>query len=58
MTNEQLCEHYGFKAHQYGFFKEWQNMTSDRMKDEPKSDRAEVYRKTFYELLPNAGVGV
>jgi hypothetical protein len=22
------------------------------MKQEPKSDRAEVYRKVFYELLP------
>jgi hypothetical protein len=58
MTNEQLCEHYGFKANQYGFFKEWQEISFTKMKQDPKSDRAEVYRKTFYELLPNAGVGV
>jgi len=58
MTNEQLCEHYGFKAHQYGFFKKWQEITSVRMIQDPKSDRAEVYRKTFYELLPSGGIAV
>jgi hypothetical protein len=58
MTNEQLCEHYGFKAHQYGFFKQWQDITVDKMKQQPKSDRAEVYRKAFYELLPTSGVEV
>jgi hypothetical protein len=32
MTNEQLCEHYGFKAHQYGFFNQWQDITANKMK--------------------------
>ena len=58
MTNEQLCDHYGFKAHQYGFFKQWQDITVNKMKQEPKADRAEVYRKVFYELLPTSGVEV
>jgi hypothetical protein len=35
MTNEQLCEHYGFKAHQYGFFNQWQDITANKMKQEP-----------------------
>jgi len=58
MTNEQLCEHYGFKAHKYGFFNQWQDITANKMKQEPKSDRAEVYRKVFYELLSSSGVEV
>ena len=51
MTNEQLCEHYGFKAYQYGFFDEWREETSVVMKQDPTLDRADVYRKTFYRLM-------
>jgi hypothetical protein len=58
MTNEQLCEHYGFKAHQYGFFREWREETGVVMKQDPTLDRAEVYRKTFYKLMSPQQVGV
>jgi len=56
MTNEKLYEHYGWKAHQEGFFLEWREETNRRMTDPQLSDyqreftRAEI-SATVYETL-------
>ena len=51
MTNEELSEYYGFKAHEYGFFELWREKTHDYMKQNPKSDRSEVYGRFFIQLF-------
>ena len=51
MTNEQLSEYYGFKAHDHGFFEQWREQSAQYMLKNPKADRSDVYGKIFIELL-------
>lgn len=51
MTNEQLSEYYGFKAHDHGFFDQWREKSAQYMLQNPKADRSDVYGRVFIELL-------
>jgi hypothetical protein len=51
MSNEELYEYYGWKAHKYGFFIEWQNKTSDAMSKNPKLERSIISQDVFVNLM-------
>lgn len=50
MTNEQLYESYGFKAHRNGFFPEWRMETSSIIETNPDIDRSEAAQKAYQKL--------
>lgn len=50
MTNEELHEYYGWKAHTEGFFDEWRNMVTERMNKHPKEDRSRISYDVYKEL--------
>ena len=51
MTNEELSEYYGFKAHDHGLFEQWREKSAQYMLQNPKADRSDVYGKIFIQLL-------
>lgn len=50
MTNEQLYESYGFKAHRNGFFPEWRMETSSIIETNPEMNRADAAHKAYEKL--------
>lgn len=50
MTNEQLYESYGFKAHRDGFFPEWRMETSSLIETNPDIDRADAAQRAYKKL--------
>jgi hypothetical protein len=55
MSNEELYEYYGWKAHKYGFFEEWQKSTSEKMVEDPKRERSLVSQDVFIKLINEKG---
>lgn len=50
MTNEELHEYYGWKAHNEGFFEEWREKVSEKMNKYPKAERSVVAYDVFIEI--------
>lgn len=51
MSNEELYEYYGWKAHKFGFFDKWQEKTSQIMSENPKMERSNVSQQAFLTLI-------
>ena len=51
MSIEELYEYYGWKAHKYGFFSEWQSKTSEKMNENPKMERSLISQDVFVYLM-------
>lgn len=46
----KFIEEIGYKAHEEGFFKEWQEKSSEYIKKHPSADRLSLYEKAFRKL--------
>ncbi len=57
MTNEEIHEYYGWLAHKLGFFEEWRETLSEKLKHaqlrqhESSHHRADYSRQVFDEIL-------
>ena len=50
MTNEELHEHYGWKAHNEGFFDEWRDRVTEKMKQHPNDERSRISYEIYKDL--------
>jgi hypothetical protein len=50
MTNEELYESYGFKAHRNGFFPEWRMETSSIIETNADISRADAAHKAYERI--------
>jgi|TARA_R110002074_G_C12053326_1_gene620046 hypothetical protein len=51
MTNADLIEEYGFKAHSAGKFKEWREVSSSMMEANPKMDPSNAAMDAYNKVM-------
>jgi hypothetical protein len=49
-SNSELFETYGYKAHEKGWFNEWQHKTSSILEKNPKLDPSDAAAEAYYTL--------
>jgi hypothetical protein len=56
MTNEDMVEHYGFRAAYVGKFREWQELTSSLNRANPKKPTGELAQEAYNKVVGSGEV--
>jgi hypothetical protein len=56
MTNEKIHEDYGWAAHKHGFFEEWREEISKRIKQEKHAERATISMEVYREIIKKKNI--
>lgn len=54
MTNSDIIEEYGFKAHSAGKFDEWRAISSSIMEANPRMEMSDAARQAYNKVVGSA----